>query len=493
MAGSRTLKLSILADVSNLSKNLNTSSKEVDSFGTKVSDFSKKAGIAFGVAATAAAAYAATLLVDGVKSAIEDEAAQKKLTATLQNVTGATQDQIKATEDYISKTSLANGITDDELRPSLDRLVRATKDVTEAQKLQQIALDVSAGSGKSLEAVTNAMAKAAEGNTAALGKLGVGIDSATLKTMTMDEVTQALATTFGGQAATKADTFQGKMDRIKVAFDEAKESLGAVLLPYLERFVNYIAEEIVPNINKWIEANGPKIEKMIQNVIPKIQNLLDKMGEIGKWAVDHIDVLEAVAAAVTGFIVAAKAYAVLTGFVTAIKGVATAFGLVRTAAAGAAIAEAAASGGSMVPAMITGMALAAGALAAYAITSGGDGLPTKLDAVGTKWSLKDNVGGGNPAQGWSASLPKRATGGPVGAGSAYMVGERGPEMFIPRHSGTIIPNGGGNPVFNITVHGAVDAEGTARSIYNVIAQSAGRTGNYATLGIARTGLPQATI
>lgn len=108
------------------------------------------AGAAFAAAGAAAALYAGKLAIDGVKAAIEDEAAQAKLGKTLENVTGATNAQIKSVEDYITKTELAYGVTDDDLRPSLDRLVRATKDVTEAQKLQSIALDVAAGTGKSL-------------------------------------------------------------------------------------------------------------------------------------------------------------------------------------------------------------------------------------------------------------------------------------------------------------------------------------------------------
>ena len=228
MAGdSRTLKLSILADVDNLTKNLNKASTETQSFGNKLGDFGKKAGMAFAVAGAAAAAYAGKLLVDGVKSAIEDEKAQAKLAATLTNVTGATDKQIAAVEAQILKTSLLTGKTDDELRPSFERLVRATKDSSEALKLQQLALDVSAGSGKSLEAVSTALGKALEGNTAGLGKLGIGLSAAELKTMSMDEITQALAKTFAGQASKQADTFAGKMDRLKVAFAEGKETVGS--------------------------------------------------------------------------------------------------------------------------------------------------------------------------------------------------------------------------------------------------------------------------
>jgi hypothetical protein len=262
MAGqSRTLKLSILADVDQLKKSLNTGSNEVESFGSKIGDFGKKAGLAFAAAGVAAAAYAGKLLIDGVKSAIADEAAQTKLATTLENVTGATNAQIKAVEAQILKTSLLTGKTDDELRPSLDRLLRSTKDVEQAQRLQAIALDISAGSGKSLEAVSNALAKAAEGQNTALGKLGVGISAAELKTMSFEEITAKLAGTFEGQASKQADTFQGKMLRLNVAFDEAKETVGSYVLsaltPLLENFVNKGIPAVTNFANSLGKTLGP--------------------------------------------------------------------------------------------------------------------------------------------------------------------------------------------------------------------------------------------
>jgi hypothetical protein len=262
MAGqSRTLKLSILADVDQLKKSLNTGSNEVESFGSKIGDFGKKAGLAFAAAGVAAAAYAGKLLIDGVKSAIADEAAQTKLATTLQNVTGATNAQIKAVEAQILKTSLLTGKTDDELRPSFDRLLRSTKDVTRAQELQALALDISAGSGKSLEAVSNALAKSAEGQNTALGKLGVGISAAELKTMSFEQITAKLAGTFENQASKQADTFEGKMLRLNVAFDEAKETVGSYVLdaltPLLDGFVKKGIPAITDFANKLGQTLGP--------------------------------------------------------------------------------------------------------------------------------------------------------------------------------------------------------------------------------------------
>jgi len=275
MAGqSRTLKLSILADVDQLKKSLNTANNDVESSSSKISDFGKKAGLAFAAAGVAAAAYAGKLLIDGVKSAIADEAAQAKLANTLKNVTGATDDQIAATEKYILKTSLANGITDDQLRPSLDRLLRSTKDVTKAQELQSLALDISAGSGKSLEAVSNALAKSAEGQNTALGKLGVGISAADLKTMSFQEITAKLSDTFKNQASEQADTFAGKMARLNVAFDEGKETVGSFVLDAITPMVNTFVKDVVPAIQKFADEIGPKLQPVIKFLGTYIQEVL---------------------------------------------------------------------------------------------------------------------------------------------------------------------------------------------------------------------------
>jgi hypothetical protein len=271
--GTRALTLKLLADVDNFTKNLDKADKDVATFGDKVSDFGKKAGLAFAAAGAAAVAYAGKLAIDGVKSAIADAAAQEKLALTLKNVTGATDAQIAATEDYITKTSLAFGVTDDDLRPSLERLSRATGDLEKAQKLQTVAIDVAAGSGKSLEAVTNAMAKAAEGNTAALGKLGIGLTSAQLKTMSMDQITAKLADTFENQASTKADTFQGKLNRLTIAFDEGKETVGAYILDAITPMVTLIVKNVIPAIQDFTSNLGDKLAPVMKVIQPIINGL----------------------------------------------------------------------------------------------------------------------------------------------------------------------------------------------------------------------------
>jgi hypothetical protein len=273
MAGqSRTLKLSILGDIDQLKKSLATGSTEVQGFGNKLGGFAKKAGAAFAVAGAAAAAYAGKLLVDGVKSAIEDEAAQAKLATTLKNVTGATNNQIKAVEDYITQTALANGVTDDKLRPSLDRLIRSTKDQTKAQELQSLALNISAGTGKDLQAVSEALGKAYDGNLGALKKLGVGIDESIIKSKNFDAAAAALSKTFEGQASQQAETFAGKMARLNVAFDEAKETVGSYVLDALTPLVSNIVSKGIPALTDFASNLGKSLGPAFTQIVKVVRD-----------------------------------------------------------------------------------------------------------------------------------------------------------------------------------------------------------------------------
>ena len=249
---SRTLTLSLAADIDNLQKGLKKADDEIQTFGDKVSAFGKRAAAAFAVAAAAAAAYGTKLAIDGVKAAIEDEQAQLRLANALREATGATDAQIKATEDMILQTSLATGVADDQLRPAFQRLAVSTKDTVEAQNLLNLALDISKGRGLELETVANALGRAQDGNTTALGRLGLGLSKAELSTLSFTEVQAKLSDLYGGAAAANAETFQGKIDRLKVGFDEAKESLGVALLPQVERFIGFLNDTGIPTLNAFI-------------------------------------------------------------------------------------------------------------------------------------------------------------------------------------------------------------------------------------------------
>jgi tetrahydromethanopterin S-methyltransferase subunit B len=161
--------------------------------------------------------------------------------------------------------SLATGVADDKLRPSFEKLVRATNDVEKAQKLQTLALDIAAGSGKDLETVSVALAKAYDGNNTSLQRLGVGLSAAELKSMSFDDVTKSLAETFGGQASVQADTFSGKMARMQVAFDEAKESVGARLLPILTQLLDAFNTKVGPAVEAIKEKLKPLTKAIDDN------------------------------------------------------------------------------------------------------------------------------------------------------------------------------------------------------------------------------------
>jgi hypothetical protein len=479
MAGIPKVKITFDADFDELKKGVKGAQNEVEGFSSKIGKFGKVAAAAFAAATVAAAAYAGKLLVDGVKSAIADAAAQEKLALTLKNVTGATNAQIKATEGYITQTSLAFGVTDDELRPSLERLARATGDVEKAQKLQALALDISAGSGKSLEAVSNALAKATEGSTASLGKLGVGLSAAQLKTLSMDEITKKLADTFENQASAKADTFQGKLDRLNIAFQEGKETVGSFVL----------------------DALTPLVSTFVNKVIPALSSMA---GSIGK---DLESPLNGVKAILTDFVIPAfKAlYSYLFDYVVpfwasvfgpAIQGISTAFGKVSAAiknneddlAPLFTLFKSVAGfvRDTMGPAIGTVLKVAFEVLgvAISAVITGVSKVVNFLDDMIDKVKAFIKLVKDNPVvSGISGLIDRvfggaRAMGGPVTSGTSYLVGEQGPELFTPGRNGSITPNhslgGGRGSVINLTVNGAIDPEGTARAIINVLNNSSYR-------------------
>lgn len=254
MAGIPKVKITFDADFDDLKKGIKGGQAEVETFASKVGDFGKKAAAAFAVAAVAAAAYAVKIGVDGVKAAIEDEAAQIRLATALKNATGATDEMIASVEKQILATSLATGVADSKLRPALQRLSLSTNDVTKAQDLLNLSLDISQATGKSLDTVANALGKAYDGNATALGKLGIGLSAAELKAMSFTEVQGKLSDLFGGAASANAETFQGRIARLKVGFDESVETIGFALLPILQKFIDLLTKYVLPIVQQFSDA-----------------------------------------------------------------------------------------------------------------------------------------------------------------------------------------------------------------------------------------------
>ena len=207
--------------------------KKLETNGEKASFAIKKAAVPAGLAIAALGAVA----FDAVKAFAEDEAAAEKLGLTLQNVTYASDAQIASVEKFITKTSMAAAVADDELRPALDKLVRGTGDVAQAQDLLTLALDISAGTGKDLGSVSDALSKAYNGNFTALKKLDPALASLIEEGADADDVFGRLGATFKNQASTAANTTSGKMKNLSIQMGEFKESIGAAVAPLVEKLL----------------------------------------------------------------------------------------------------------------------------------------------------------------------------------------------------------------------------------------------------------------
>lgn len=247
MGKDTSLTVSLFGRDVSLGKSMDSVGKSTKSASKSFDDMAKKAAVAF--------AAIGGMAILAAKAAMEDAKSQTILAATLKTSANATNDQVTAVEDYITKTSLAIGIADDSLRPAFARLVTSTKDTVKAQELMNTALDISAKTGAPLEAVSNALGKAYEGNYTALNKLKLGIDAATIKSKDYNKIMGEVKKTVAGFAEKEANTAEAKMRRLGVATNELKESFGYMLLPYVEKMSNAFAK-LLPFIERNKKAIG---------------------------------------------------------------------------------------------------------------------------------------------------------------------------------------------------------------------------------------------
>lgn len=505
MAGpSRTLKLSILGDVDNLVKSLKTGESATNNYTKTLGDFAKKAAVAFAAVAGAATAFA----VSSIKNALADEAAQRKLEETLRATTTANESQIKSVGDWIDKTSIAIGVTDDNLRPAFARLVRSTNDVEEAQKLVNLALDISAATGKPLEGVANALGKAYDGNTASLSKLGLGLDATILKGGDTDKIFQTLTDTFGNFAENEAESTEAQFRRVGIAVDEAKESIGAALLPIVERLAAFLINTAVPNLNTFIQALTGKgsIAEATENGTLGAFNFGKMVEKVIKTVYNFRGVLIATAAVIGGIFVVSKTAAAVAATIIVIQSLIKAYNALKTSALVAGIASAFA----LNPLLGVGaVALAAGVLAAA--NALGKNENNAVDQLGVPADLKTDYGtyvppefkvdtfkgptfmGTNPrgttnpqeimGAGSQEELTKRleqisetikemdfrfATGGISRAAQLEQLEPLLAEMQVLTKQQQAI---NAQPKIEITVNGAIDKEGTARTIVDSLNNS----------------------
>ena len=478
---SRALTLKLLADTADFQKKLANGSKDIDSIGERAAEFGKKAALAFAAAGAAIGAFA----VSAVKAAAEDETAQKRLAATIEATTGATAKQIEGVEQYIKQTSIAIGVADDGLRPAFTRLVRSTQDVEEAQKLLNLALDLSAATGKPLETVTNALGRAYDGNTTALGKLGLGIDAADLKSQDFDTTFNQLTSTFGQFAENEAETTTKQMERVKIALDEAKESIGAALLPVVQELTAWILENFIPALEAFI--SGLTGTDGLNEGLTESQKVAVEWGKKVRGFINTLidlkDELFLVAGVLATVFVVSKIAAGVQATILLIQGLVAAYVALRNSAVAAAIASRFAL--NPLAGLATGAAVVGAILGATKLfddkadAAGGNGTNT----VGPSSLPSGFISGGGSTGGGS-------TGGGIGGSKiiAPVVTGTLPELpsgFNP--SGKAIPSGfdvaaarrgeeRGNVIINVNAPSAIDEEGFTRAVVLALNNSNARNG-----------------
>ena len=337
--------------------------RDINKLGKQFSDFGKRAAKAFAVAGIAAAAFAVKIGKDAVQAAMEDQKSQLLLANALRNTVGATDANIAATEAYISAMQRQFAIADDDLRPSLAALAAVTGDLAQAQSLQNIAVDVAAGTGKDLASVTQAIIKAYQGNLGALRRLGVPLEENIVKSKDFNAAMQALSTTFAGAGTTSANTFAGKLRNLQLTYSDIIEQLGYALIPVLENLASFITATILPALEAWITANKDQVASSLQAIIDNSIKAGKAIFKFFKVIKDNFQTVKNLAAILTGLFVAGKVYAGIVAITAAITTLRIAFGLQAAAAGTAAIATAAATGGA-------NLVLAAAAIATFAATTG---------------------------------------------------------------------------------------------------------------------------
>jgi hypothetical protein len=268
------LKLTIVGDPQPLrnatrvaEKSLRNLSKVASNVGNSMNKALGAVGLGVGLATLTNG------LKNATKAASDDRKSQGLLANALQNTVGATESAIAGAEQYIKKTQLSSAVLDDELRPALANAVRATGSLAGGQRLLDVALDISASTGKDLSSVTGALSKAFNGNTASLKKLIPGIQLT-------DNWMGELETKFAGASETAANLDPYK--RLEVIFADIQETIGTALLPALEEFSAYLA--------------SPAGQENVREIVNLFVTMGQAIGNVITFLVRNISIVKAVVA-----------------------------------------------------------------------------------------------------------------------------------------------------------------------------------------------------
>jgi uncharacterized membrane protein YjjP (DUF1212 family) len=367
--------------------------EQLETVGQKAQFAIKKAAIP----AAAAITGIAVALGDATKAAVEDAQEQAKLKVSLQNVTGASDAQVKATEDQISAMSRASGIADTDYRKALEALTRGTKDVGVAMKDMNLVMDIAQSLQMDSSTVADALAKAYQGNFKALRTLSPEMATMNKEGASLDEVMAVLGGTFGGAVAANAETAAGKLAIMKNSISETKESIGAALLPVLEAVLPYLQK-----FADWAQ-NNPEAFLFIAGAIGAVAAAI--VATNIAMALNPFSLIAAgIALLVVGLVVAYKKFEWFsTGVKAVVNGIISVFEIWAN---------------SWIKVI-------------NAIIKGYNALPLLPD-IGFIGEIKiGRVGGDDSSANSGINIPKMANGGIVNSPTLAMIGEAGPEAVIP--------------------------------------------------------------
>ena len=259
--------------------------KDIARLTKKFDDFGKRARKSFALAITATAALSVKIGTDAVQAAIDDAKSQVVLANALKSVTDASGKLNAQAESYIKTTMFRVNVADEQLRASLATLIISTGDLTKAEKLQTIALDVAGATGKDLSAVTVAMTKANEGNVDALKRLSPELSGLIYKGMKAEDAFALLGVTYAGTAEALADL--DPLTKLRLAYGETLETLGTALLPVIKEFAEYIISDVIPAVDEWVAANGDKLQTAIRDIADGIIYFSGVFKDLAKFLSDN--------------------------------------------------------------------------------------------------------------------------------------------------------------------------------------------------------------
>jgi hypothetical protein len=290
--------------------------------------------------------------------------------------------------------------------------------------------------------------------------------------MSFDEAIAAVTATYEGSANAAADTFAGKIDRLKIAFDEGKETVGAFVLDAITPMVTLFVDKVIPTLSTLATDIGEDLQPVFESLgtffkdtfLPGVTALWDYLNKyfvpifkagltpvlegvktvfkaVGDLIEDNTGFFKLLGVGVTAFLLVARPFAAFLG------------GAFKTAWSGVAL-------------IINGVSKAI-----QGVVAGINGAIKVVNLLIKGYNIVNNL---KPGSKDLQEIPMLATGGLANANSPYIVGERGPELFVPSGNGRVIPNnklGGGGGNIYINVSGAIDQEGTARRIVDVLNNS----------------------